>query len=1022
MPVWYEPAWNIVIYLPTIQMLLIYDSIIALTLSIMAAFITLYIARLPQKARSTGWFAAFFLGITLVTLALFLEASILVWGWLFFGLRVCAALAAQASLIQFAYHFPQNDQPREARLLLRCFLGLLLLALIASGVSGAQVLTAPARADPAARTLLTLLLPLGVLAVIVVLLRRALHLHQTARAPHSLPRRGMPALLQALVAPANPHAAALRTFGAVLLLGLLPASVPLLRAAGRIAAPVAAYLVGLGTLLVLLALFLTFLTHTRQSSSFIARIFSIALVLLLALFGVMTLVLTSTRNAQFRQIRQWQISAVQQAVQHGELDDPTLLPAGLAYVAALTPPAAGTDPAPGYQLRYTAPTFPPADLARLDVPAQREGRTLAYLRELTHVPAIPSRLRAADQPVGTLPRYVAYRVNRAGQDYEIGFRLADDLRYINRANLQLILVLVTSSLILWGALRLFLYTNLVQPLTALLDGIRQAHQGRLEQQLPVRYEDEIGFLTHSFNTMMHSINTAQAKLRAANLHLEERVEQRTAELQQATEEAEVARRKADTANQAKSTFLANMSHELRTPLNAILGFAQLMHRSKQLAPDHHENLSIIRRSGEHLLTLINNVLDLSKIEAGRTALNAANFDLYRLLGDLEDMFRLRAEDKHLQLLVEYADTLPRYVGTDELKLRQVLINLLNNAIKFTASGGVALRVALDTAHPPAAGYDTMVRFEIEDTGPGIAPDELDMLFEAFTQTQTGRQTQEGTGLGLPISRQFVQLMGGTLQVRSVVGQGTVFSFTIGVRRVDADALEQMPLHRQVVALTPDQPRYRILVVDDRRDNRALLIKLLQPLGFELREAANGQEAVAVWQEWAPHLIWMDMRMPVLDGYAATRQIKATTQGQATVIVALTASTFEEERALVLSTGCDDFLRKPFRAMDIFDIMHKHIGVRYVYDTDVHESSVPFAAAPPPLEPEAWLPAMARLPAELRTELHQVAVRADIAQISRLIAQIRTSEPHLAEQLQHLADDFDYDQIIAVIEALQEDPQ
>ncbi|MFP4440670.1 MAG: ATP-binding protein [Chloroflexaceae bacterium] len=709
-------------------------------------------------------------------------------------------------------------------------------------------------------------------------------------------------------------------------------------------------------------------------------------------------------------------------MQQGELADPAILPAEVAYVVALTPPTTGTDPAPRYQPRYTAPDFPPDDLARLDVPAQRGGRTLDYLREMTHLPGIPSYLRSVDQSVGTLPRYVGYRVSSAGQEYEIGFRLADDLRTINRANLQLILVLVTSSLILWGALRLFLHTNLVQPLTALLDGIRQAHQGKLNQELPVRYEDEIGFLTHSFNTMMHSIHTAQAELRAANLHLEERVQQRTAELQQATEEAELARRRADTANQAKSTFLANMSHELRTPLNAILGFAQLMHRSKHLAPEHHENLSIIRRSGEHLLTLINNVLDLSKIEAGRTTLNAANFDLHRLLGDLEDMFRLRAEDKHLQLLVEYTDTLPRYVGTDELKLRQVLINLLNNAIKFTASGGVALRVAPDAAHPPAAGYDTMLRFEIEDTGPGIASDELDTLFEAFTQTQTGRQTQEGTGLGLPISRQFVQLMGGTLQVRSVVGQGTVFSFTIGVRRVDASALEQMPLHRQVVALAPDQPRYRILVVDDRRDNRALLIKLLQPLGFELREAANGQEAVALWQEWAPHLIWMDMRMPVLDGYAATRQIKATAQGQATVIVALTASTFEKERALVLSTGCDDFLRKPFRELDIFDIMHKHIGVRYVYDADVSTAAQPPAAASPPPEPGAWLPALARLPAELRTELHRVAVRADIVQISRLIAQIHTSEPHLAARLQHLADEFDYDQMIALIEALQEDPQ
>ncbi|RKZ83317.1 MAG: hypothetical protein DRR19_19320, partial [Candidatus Parabeggiatoa sp. nov. 1] len=421
--------------------------------------------------------------------------------------------------------------------------------------------------------------------------------------------------------------------------------------------------------------------------------------------------------------------------------------------------------------------------------------------------------------------------------------------------------------------------------------------------------------------------------------LEQKVAERTCDLEMEIVERKRAEDAAKVANQAKSTFLANMSHELRTPLNAILGFAQIMQRSHSLGSEHQDNVQIINRSGEYLLSLINDVLDMSKIEAGKITLNEHNFDLHRLLDEVHDMFYLRAENKHLQLRIERSDEVARYIRTDGTKLRQVLINLLGNALKFTQEGGIYLSVEEISTSPLSkgemaskTGVDTeeiSLSFRVQDTGAGVAPEELDKLFEAFTQTASGRAAQEGTGLGLPISRKFVQLMGGDISVQSQVGNGTVFQFTIHAFVVSAAeiASKQRP-QRQVIALEPNQPRYRILIVDDKLDNRQLLIKLLNPLGFELREASTGQEAVDICDKWQPLFIWMDIRMPVMDGLQATQQIKATPTGKEVAIVALTASTLEEEKTVALSAGCDDFLQKPFRDTDIFDMMHKFIGVRY----------------------------------------------------------------------------------------------
>jgi PAS domain S-box-containing protein len=477
-----------------------------------------------------------------------------------------------------------------------------------------------------------------------------------------------------------------------------------------------------------------------------------------------------------------------------------------------------------------------------------------------------------------------------------------------------------------------------------------------------------------------------------------------------------AKEAAETANKAKSTFLANMSHELRSPLNAIIGFAQVMIRSKALSQENQEDVGIILRSGEHLLNLINQVLDLSKIEAGRTTLNEKNFDLYQVLDDLEDMFALKAEEKGLQLLFDRGSEVPHYICTDEVKLRQVLINLLNNAIKFTSEGGVSVRIRGGIGKGHKNSNSQMpgrysLHFEIQDTGAGIAPEELNQLFEAFVQTKTGKDSQEGTGLGLVISRQFVQLMGGEIVVTSEVRKGTIFQFDIQVHLVEAADIESKHNKPQVIALEPNQPHYRLLIVDDKPLNRQLLVKLLHPLGFELREANNGKEAVDIFMDWEPHLIWMDMRMPVMDGYEATKQIKTTTQGQATAIVALTASVLEEERAVILSAGCDDFMRKPFREEDIFAAMGKHLGVRYIYEdpikasvADTGESSYDV------LTPEA----MASLAPDWIAIFKQRILSVDMEAIACSIEQIRTVNPSLADTLQDCINNFEYDRILNAI--------
>ncbi|MEL6136958.1 MAG: ATP-binding protein [Cyanobacteria bacterium J06628_6] len=377
------------------------------------------------------------------------------------------------------------------------------------------------------------------------------------------------------------------------------------------------------------------------------------------------------------------------------------------------------------------------------------------------------------------------------------------------------------------------------------------------------------------------------------------------------------------ANQSKSDFLAYMSHELRTPLNAILGFAQVLQREavEHLPTDQRQSVDIIERSGEHLLRLVNDILDMSKIEAGQMVLNEQKFDLHQLLTTLEDMLRLRAEGKGIDLTFKYQADTPQFIHADEQKLRQILLNLLGNAIKFTQVGGVTCRVWAESLEADSQTENPIQLFiAVEDTGPGIDSEELDSLFEAFHQVREAGRQQEGTGLGLTISRRFVQLMGGKLGVISEQGSGSTFTVRIPCQWVQA----QPQVAVETPATLPTQ-RYRMLVTDDDATSRLLLTKLFGAMGHEIKQAKNGREAVEVWQRWKPDLVWMDIRMPLMDGCEATQRIKAADTANQTVVIALTASAFEEQRQMMLASGCVDFVRKPFKREELLSKIRQHLA-------------------------------------------------------------------------------------------------
>ncbi len=464
-----------------------------------------------------------------------------------------------------------------------------------------------------------------------------------------------------------------------------------------------------------------------------------------------------------------------------------------------------------------------------------------------------------------------------------------------------------------------------------------------------------------------------------------------------------AKEAAEAASRAKSTFLANMSHEIRTPLNAILGFTQVLERDASMTAKQRESLNAIGRSGEHLLALINDILELSKIEAGRTALNPVVFNLHDLINDMAMMFHVRTKEKNLQFVVEQAKDLPRVISADVGKLRQVLINLLGNAVKFTKYGGIALRVS---ANKRSDGGLRLVT-EVEDTGPGISAADLNKVFEYFEQASDGTVADRGTGLGLAISREFVRLMGGDIQISSQINRGTVFEFEIDAQEVAGEPVTIQTPARRLLGLKAGQPTLSILLVDDKEENRHFLREMLQSAGFTTREATNGLEAVRAFEEWQPDLILMDVRMPVMNGYEAIQRIKRMDKGRGTPIIAVSASVLDDSREKAKHTGADDFIAKPYKQHELFQKIAAWLHVEYDY-AELEQAGG--AAAEQAAVAAVTQMSLAKLAPEVVKAMRKSAAGGYQDRLLSLIDGLTAQDEQLARGLRNLAVAFEYEKI------------
>ena len=590
--------------------------------------------------------------------------------------------------------------------------------------------------------------------------------------------------------------------------------------------------------------------------------------------------------------------------------------------------------------------------------------------------------------------------------------------YANGERLQAVmsqerLFLAFKLLGLFGVLSFLLFFVLrkivVQPLGELREWVSSMQPGTDLPPPKISPSDELDSLACAFARMTQRLNVSMAEISTLNTQLEHRVKERTEQLEKANQELSSARDVSEAATRAKSRFLANMSHEIRTPMNAILGYAQLMQRLPDLTGNVKQYTGVIAQSGDHLLALINDVLEMSKIEAGGVTLQEEDFSLTALLRDVDSMLGMRAAEKGLLLAVDVDPRLPTQLYADATKLRQVVVNIIGNAIKFTDNGSIRVRVALQSVD----AKHLTIAIDIADTGPGIAKEEQSKVFESFEQTATGIR-KGGTGLGMAISRQYARLMQGDLHFDSVLGQGTTVHFTFVAQPSQGVAHPlRSKADQYVTRLAPHSAQPKILIVDDVESNRDVLRLMLESVGFHtLRELDDGTGVHAMVQEWHPDIILMDRRMPGMDGLEATRAVRALPDAKRIRILMVTASAFKEDAKTSVDSGIDGFISKPFLYEEVFSELKRVFPtLAYLYGSD-SSGSMPALFS----NGDDWKDEREQMDAQLAAELMELVERGDILRFEKMVAeQLGTHFPALHQHLQGLANRFDYSSIRTVLQ-------